>query len=108
MFCWKCKSKIELPFGKAGFRSVCASCDTDLHVCKNCKYFSLGKPNDCSHLDTLYVSDREKCNFCEEFSPLDISVPEEKTSPKDVSTKLFGEDTPLKKKDFNALFEDHE
>jgi hypothetical protein len=108
MFCWKCKKKIELPEGKIGFRAVCENCGSDLHACKNCKYFSPGKPNDCTYPDTLYVSDREGNNFCEEFSPLSSFSSQERASPKDVSFRLFGDDKIPQKKDFNSLFDDHE
>ncbi len=87
---------------------VCEACGTDLHVCKNCTYFSLGKPNDCSYPNTLYVSDREKNNYCEEFSPKSNGFSEEKTSPQEVSHRLFGEDLSVKKKEFNSFFDDHE
>ena len=61
MFCYKCHFKLDTK--KIGFRDTCEKCLTDLHVCKNCKYYSIGKPNDCSYPNTEYVSDREKNNF---------------------------------------------
>ena len=101
MYCWKCNTKQKLEKNKVGFRDICSSCSFYLHACKNCKYYSPGKPNDCSFPNTEYVSDREKYNFCEEFSPIHQKL-EKKQSP-DISLKLFGEDFD-EKKGFNDLF----
>ncbi|HSX26681.1 MAG TPA: hypothetical protein VLE89_06715 [Chlamydiales bacterium] len=85
MNCWKCAKAI--PEGKIGFRAVCPHCDTDLHVCKNCRYYSPGKPNDCAVPGTEYIRDREANNFCEEFKvKLDMEKP-----PKNNFNSLFKE-----------------
>jgi hypothetical protein len=107
MYCWKCQSKIDLPERKVGFHAQCEKCGYDLHVCKNCKYYYPGKPNDCSHPDTLFVSDKEKNNFCEDFSPLEKKV-ETKASSRETSQRLFGEDLSPKKKGFSSLFGEEE
>ncbi len=52
---------------KIGFRATCPLCESDLHVCKGCKFFCLGKPNDCLVPGTDPIKDREKNNLCEEF-----------------------------------------
>lgn len=67
MMCWKCKKPFSDLNVKIGFRAVCPHCDTDLHSCKNCRYYSIGKPNDCAVPGTDYIRDREAANFCEEF-----------------------------------------
>lgn len=69
MFCWKCRKKFEDSF-RIHFRTVCPYCDIDLHVCKNCRYYSPGKSNDCMIFGTDSVRDRELANFCDEFAPL--------------------------------------
>lgn len=108
MFCWHCKKKIELPNKKVGFRAVCENCGFDLHVCKNCKYFSIGKPNDCSIPNVDFVKDKEKNNFCEDFKAK-IELDEEKNSNiEDVNKKLFKDSTSFIKKDFNSLFKDED
>jgi len=65
--CWKCKKSLGETPAKIGFKATCPYCDIDLHCCKNCRYFSPGKPNDCMVPGTEYVRDREAANFCEEF-----------------------------------------
>lgn len=92
--CWKCgKAVCETP-AKIGFRAVCPHCGIDLHVCKNCRYYSPGKPNDCAVPGTEYIRDREANNFCEEFK-----IRLEQGGPRP---------TEKEKKKFNSLFKDQE
>lgn len=101
--CWKCKKIVSEEPVKIGFRASCPHCSSDLHVCVNCRYYSPGKPNDCSVPGTDYVRDREASNLCEEFK-LKTSEP-----PRSSSTKpLFSDDSPPKKRDFKSLFKDEE
>lgn len=107
MQCYKCNSELNLPNNKIGFRQTCPNCLVDLHVCKNCRHYMVGKPNDCNVPNTEFVSDREKNNFCEDFE-IKVFSKEEKKSKKDISKKLFkdSEDDNGEKKDFNSLFKD--
>lgn len=89
MICFKCKTHIEVAEKKIGFRDTCDACGTDLHVCKNCKFYSPGKPNDCLVPNTEYISDRERFNFCEEFSPQSIFKNDSLLKKEDIAKKLF-------------------
>lgn len=65
--CWKCAREMaEMPT-KLGFRATCPHCGIDLHCCRNCRYYTPGKPNDCAVPGTDWVRDREAANLCEEF-----------------------------------------
>jgi hypothetical protein len=84
MNCWKCFKVLSEKEIKVGFRAVCPSCDVDLHTCSNCRYYCIGKPNDCLVPGTESIRDREAANFCEEFkpktnTPSSISKEKEKT-----------------------------
>jgi len=68
IFCFKC-GHVSDELGKVSFRATCPKCDSDLHVCKTCRFYSPGKPNDCAVPGTDYVPNREASNLCEEFSP---------------------------------------
>jgi len=103
MYCPKCKSKLS---EQISFRSTCENCEIDLHVCVNCKNYSIGKPNDCFVPNTEYVSDREKNNYCEDYSPLKAPTDDKKASKDEVSEKLFGEKEDTEKKSFDSLFDD--
>ena len=103
MQCYKCKNKLDFANKKIGFKYTCPFCETDLHVCKNCKYYEVGKPNDCIVPNTEYVNDREKNNFCEDFVFIKkLDDPSFKTR-KDVSKKLFKDDDD-ENKSFDSLF----
>ena len=102
MNCWKCKKAIsDIPV-KIGFRATCIHCEADIHVCKNCRYYSTGKPNDCMIPGTDPIADKEQSNLCEDFKPL---VPTSCINEKDNARKVFGEDAIPEKKNFDDLFE---
>jgi hypothetical protein len=110
IYCFKCKEKQELKRNIVTFRATCETCGFDLHICKNCKFYSPGKPNDCYHPNTERVSDREKYNFCEDFSPNDNEPLKDKDIAVDsIEEKLFGKDSNKDQsgsKDFGSLFKD--
>ncbi|MBI5346255.1 MAG: hypothetical protein HZB76_03850 [Chlamydiae bacterium] len=88
MYCFKCKKKLDTP-KKVGFRDSCLYCGADLHVCKNCRHYAPGKPNDCNVPNTEFVKDRERFNFCEDFSPLDTPSMEKTHRKDEIAKKLF-------------------
>ncbi len=106
MNCYKCRTKQELSYNKVHFRAVCPNCDADLHVCRNCRHYIIGKPNDCNVPNSEFVSDRESNNFCEDFSPKDSIKKEIKKNKEDIAKKLFQDDELPPKNDFNSLFKD--
>ena len=92
VFCFKCGHLTEEP-GKLSFRAACLKCGSDLHVCKTCRFYSPGKPNDCAVPGTDYVRDREASNLCEEFSPNPNPAGESPAKAAlDKAKRLFGED----------------
>jgi hypothetical protein len=100
IYCWNCSKLVSDVGAKIGFRAACLHCSSDLHVCKNCRYYAIGKPNDCLVPGTDPIRDREKANFCEEFKPKLPDSP----SPTPKKSNILGE--PEKKKDFKSLFKD--
>lgn len=106
MFCYKCKSKLDLVNKKISFRQTCPVCFADLHVCLNCKHYAIGKPNNCNVPNTEFVADRGKNNFCEDFEIKNCDNSNTKTK-KDVSKKLFkDDDDDSDRKSFDSLFKD--
>jgi hypothetical protein len=47
-------------------KKECEKCGKDLHICLNCRFYDIYKPNSCQN-DTDPVLDKEKANFCDEF-----------------------------------------
>ena len=94
MDCWKCDRQISEQPIKIGFRAVCIHCGIDLHVCKNCRYYSPGKPNDCAVPGTEFIRDREAFNFCKNSSLRSETSPQPRTTRRAGSKKIF---TPFSK-----------
>ena len=104
MYCFHCKEKIDLQ--KIHFKSTCEKCFSYLHVCKNCKNYFPGKPNDCTLFDVENIPDKEKFNFCEEFKPLDQINSDSSDSISSISKKLFDEGEDNNPSSFDSLFKD--
>lgn len=102
LHCWKCHKKISDEPIQIGFRAVCMHCSVDLHVCKNCRYYAMGKPNDCLVPGTDFIRDREASNLCEEFKPKTGFEKENDSLEK--AKRLFGDSNLEKKRNFNDLF----
>ena len=108
MLCWKCQKELEPPKGMLPFRAECDYCHAWLHVCKNCRYYKPGLPNDCMVPGTDPIADREQANYCDEFS-LRLQQPEKTGSADQAARRLFGEEIkkPQPPKDhFDGLFKD--
>lgn len=77
---------------KIGFRSECLHCGVSLHVCKNCRNYRPGKPNDCLVPGTDPISDREAMNFCEDFSLAPSTPTTDAEAARKKARKLLGLD----------------
>ncbi len=70
MRCFACDAACDLAAGeRVGFRATCSSCDADLHVCRNCRHHDPAVYNECRESNAEWVSDRERANHCDYFSP---------------------------------------
>ncbi|UCF98622.1 MAG: hypothetical protein JSV89_03580 [Spirochaetaceae bacterium] len=47
--------------------TTCSSCDKDLKICCNCRFYSKGAHNDCLEPSAEPVSDKDRGNFCDYF-----------------------------------------
>ncbi len=66
--CWHCGARIEnepMPLSREG---RCRACESDLHVCKQCRYYDTGKAKDCAEPVADEVRDKERANFCGFFA----------------------------------------
>lgn len=69
--CYKCHKLVWLTY-KARFREECPYCQSDLHICLNCKFYDESAYNECKESSVEKVQDKEKNNRCEYFDPLSI------------------------------------
>jgi len=68
--CFACNAEVSLaPGERVGFRDVCARCGADSHVCRNCAHHDRSAQNECREPQAEWVSDRERANRCDWFSP---------------------------------------
>jgi hypothetical protein len=64
--CFRCNEVVEEQelFSR---RDECGKCGADLHVCKNCLFFSPGRSNECQEPQAERVADKERSNYCDFF-----------------------------------------
>lgn len=96
LVCWHCGKPLVdviLPMSR---REECAHCHADQHVCKMCVHFDPKFRSSCKEERAEAVSDPEKANFCDYFSPASgsfISPAEQKAADaKRQLAALFGDD----------------
>lgn len=66
--CWKCSEPLDTSV-EIYRTSVCPACGTDLHSCRNCRFYDPGAHYDCHETVDELVTDKERANFCDFFSP---------------------------------------
>lgn len=67
--CYRCGFSLQalsLPLSR---RDQCPDCGVDLHVCRLCRQFAPGLPDDCREEDAVQVRDKAAANFCDFFAP---------------------------------------
>lgn len=70
MQCFACGAAVELASGeRVGFRDTCEACSADLHVCRNCAHHDPSAYNECRETNAERVSDRDRANRCDYFTP---------------------------------------
>jgi hypothetical protein len=85
--CWNCHHRIEVK-ERVGFRDYCPQCDRPLHVCRNCRFYDPAYNNQCRETQAERVVDKERFNFCEFFSPLEVPTTKVATPQNSARAKL--------------------
>jgi hypothetical protein len=65
--CWYCGRALEA--ADLGRETDCPGCRKSTHVCRNCRHFAPGRPNDCVEPLAEPIIEKERANFCELFEP---------------------------------------
>jgi hypothetical protein len=68
LVCYVCHTENNF-LDRLGFRDTCASCHSDLHVCKTCQFYDPNAYNECLEPVAERVKDKERSNFCEFYQP---------------------------------------
>jgi hypothetical protein len=71
----------------------CPHCSSDLHCCRNCRFYDTAVSHQCREPQADWVIDKVRANFCEFFSFIEGARPqaaqEDTTSARDRFNKLF-------------------
>jgi hypothetical protein len=68
MICHHCRNEVQTE--KFVSRTdECPHCSSDLHCCLNCSNYDPSAHNRCREPQAEWVTDREKANFCDFFTP---------------------------------------
>lgn len=87
--CWACGHRlIAYDYQREG---ICAECNKQTHVCRNCRFYQPGRPNDCHEPVAEPVQDKQRANFCDYFEPSERAfvAPADPDSLKAEADKLF-------------------
>ena len=64
LVCWRCgESLADLPLPLARL-AECRACNSELHVCRMCRYYDTSVAKSCREPVAEEVSDKERANFC--------------------------------------------
>ncbi len=90
MDCASCGASIELAAGeRVGFRDSCDACGTDLHSCVHCRHRDPAAYNGCRESSAERVSDPERANRCDYFSPASAGELRPQTAAENPLDALF-------------------
>ena len=64
--CALCKKEIEVDKYFAR-KATCPHCAGDLHICMNCRFYSVTAHNKCLEPKAEFQRSRDKANFCDYF-----------------------------------------
>jgi len=65
--CFYCKREIK-GSNRFGFRDTCNYCNSDLHVCLNCRFYDRHSYNECREPQSEWVKDKDRANTCDFFA----------------------------------------
>ncbi len=97
--CHFCGTEVKNP--REVFRnSTCPSCQKDLKICLNCRFYSPGAHWDCGETIDEQVKDKDRANFCTFFSfrteapgTKPAQQPDARQQARRKIDKLFGDDS---------------
>ena len=69
LVCWQCGASLADLTPPLTRRDACKQCRADLHVCKLCEFYDIGKAKHCREPIAEEVTDKRRANFCDYFKP---------------------------------------
>jgi hypothetical protein len=83
--CWRCGG--GLTASDYGREAACPGCGRPTRVCRNCRNYAPGRPNECVEPMVERVLDKDRANFCELFEPTDRPATAETAPPAEALRK---------------------
>ncbi len=65
--CHRCGADVG-SIDRVGRRDTCLQCGSDLHCCRNCRFYDRGYNNQCREQQAEPQVEKEQGNFCEYFA----------------------------------------
>ena len=81
--CFNCGTLLTFP-GQPGRRDDCSKCHSDVHCCRNCKFFDRASYNECREPSADPVQVKDRANFCDYFLPADAAGASAQDKAKDL------------------------
>lgn len=67
--CYRCGASLAVLTPPLSRQDQCPECSVYLHVCRMCRFFDPGVPQQCREDDAEEVTEKERVNFCDWFEP---------------------------------------
>ena len=81
--CFRCGASLaalSLPLSR---QDECPECSVYLHVCKMCKHYDARVPRQCLEDGADDVTEKERLNFCDWFTPSEAAFDEKRKAEED-------------------------
>lgn len=88
MICHACGSETKFQ-GTIPRTAECPACSADIHCCLNCDNYDRSAHNQCREPQAEWVTDRERANFCDYFTPNSLKGGSVKKSPREDLRRSF-------------------
>jgi hypothetical protein len=85
--CQRCGTDVGT-LERVGRRDTCLRCGSDLHCCRNCRFYAPGHHNDCLETQAERQVDKRAGNFCDYFSFRVGPAGTQSGAPPDARSKL--------------------
>jgi len=90
MFCYSCGAEIRVE-RKPARQDTCPKCGSDLHCCRNCRFYDPKAYHQYHEPQAEWVKDKEMANFCEYFEPREAPLAFDETSRREAARKKLQE-----------------
>lgn len=70
--CFHCGHEIFY-VDRVAIREECEKCKSDVHCCRNCKFYDAKVYNECREPQAEVVREKERANVCDYFQPGDAA-----------------------------------